>query len=79
MTRAKKDTPSRIALVRVRTSFDLLRRGQEHEVAVDDYVEGLLTAGLVEIVEWREPEHGETETGPGGAEPAVDGEPTPEG
>jgi len=78
MTRAKKDTP-RVARVRVRTSFDQLRRGQEHEVAVDAYVEGLLAAGLVEIVEWKGAEDGEAEAGPGGAEPAADGEPETEG
>lgn len=54
------------ARIRVRTSFEDLRRGDEAVVDLNVRVQGWLEAGLVEVVGG-----GEGEAGPGSFEPAA--------
>ncbi|KUJ65444.1 hypothetical protein [Streptosporangium amethystogenes] len=74
----RKKTPlteyHRRARIRVRTSFDGFRRGDEAEVHVDPVVAGWIEIGVVEIVEELGGPDGEAEAGQGGAEPDVLGD-----
>lgn len=66
MTR-KKTTP--MARLRVRTSFDGFRLGEEHEGPLEGPVLGWVALGLMEVIEG-----GEDPAGPSSAEPDVSGD-----
>lgn len=74
----RKKTPlteyHRRARVRVRTSFDGFRQGDEAEVHVDAVVAGWIEIGVVEIVEELGEPDGEDPAGQGSAEPDVLGD-----
>jgi hypothetical protein len=67
----RKKTPlteyHRRARIRVRTSFDGFRQGEEAEVHVDSVVAGWIEIGVVEIVEELGGPDGEDPAGQGGA------------
>lgn len=67
MTRTKKTTTT--ARLRVRTSFDGFRQGEEHEGPLEGPVLGWVALGLMEVIEG-----GESAAGSGGAEPDVLGD-----
>lgn len=74
----RKKTPlteyHRRARIRVRTSFDGFRIGEEFEVRVDTVVAGWIEIGVVQIVEELGGPNGEDPAGQGGAEPNVLGD-----
>jgi hypothetical protein len=74
----RKKTPAveyhRRARIRVRTSFDGFRQGDEVEVHVDSVVAGWIEIGVVEVVEELGGPDGEDPAGQGGAEPDVLGD-----
>lgn len=57
------------ARLRVRTSFDGFRQGEEHEGPLEGPVLGWLALGLMEVIEG-----GEDPAGPSGVEPDVPGD-----
>lgn len=59
----KRKTPER-ARVRVLTSFNLMRKGDEAETLLSPVVQGWINLGFVEVVP-----NGADPAGPGGAEP----------
>jgi hypothetical protein len=63
----KTTTPT--ARLRVRTSFDGFRRGEEHEGPLEGPVLGWVALGLMEVIEG-----GEDPAGPGSAESDVPGD-----
>lgn len=67
MSRTRKTTAT--ARLRVRTSFDGFRQGEEHEGPLEGPVLGWLELGLMEVIEG-----GEDPAGSGGAEPDVSGD-----
>lgn len=68
----RKKTPE-YAAIRVRSSFNGMRKGDTATVELDERVQGWVRAGLVEVTG-----HGTDQAGPGGAEPD-DYERVPEG
>lgn len=66
----RKKTPlteyHRRARIRVRTSFDGFKQGEEAEVHVDQLVAGWIAVGVVEIVEELGGPDGEDPVGPSG-------------
>ena len=65
---ARKTTTPK-ARLRVRTSFDGFRQGEEHEGPLEGPVLGWVALGLMEVIEG-----GEDSAGPGSAEPDVPGD-----
>lgn len=67
MATRKKTTGK--ARLQVRTSFDGFRRGEEIEATLDGPVAAWVGLGLMEVIEG-----GESQAGPGSAEPDVQGD-----
>ncbi|WP_148003139.1 hypothetical protein [Streptomyces sp. adm13(2018)] len=64
-----RKTSARNARLRVRTSFDGFRRGEEHEGPLEGPVVGWVELGLMEVIEG-----GEDPAGPGSVEQDVQGD-----
>lgn len=71
-----RKTTAKVHMIGVLTSFNELRRGEVHAVELDTLVRGWINAGLVTDLGPVEAEvtgSGESEAGPGSAEPDSDG------